>query len=319
MQYAELTWDYDEKEHQSFIENLAPIVLFTYNRLDHTRPTIEALQKNIYAAESHLIIYSDGPRDEVSEGKVAAVRAYLHTVQGFKTVEIIERPENWGLARNIIDGVTNIVNKYGKIIVLEDDIVTSKWFLKYMNDALKIYEKNEKVMQISGYSYVNGRSISETYFLPLSSSWGWATWQRCWKLFERNPQQLVKSYSKEMISEFDLAGRTDFWHQVRMNAEGKLYTWAVFFYEIVIRYKGICLFPRESLVNNIGFDGSGENCGIRDSVMNLKNGNMIRFFPNDLAVDDMQFKRVKDSFVCKTGFLFRLKSAFRRCFFENRY
>ena len=102
---------------------LAPIVLFTYNRPWHTRQTIEALQKNHLASESVIFIFSDGPKTKEDEPKVEEVRKFLKTIQGFKQIEIIEREKNWGLAKNIIDGVTKVVNEYGKVIVLEDDII----------------------------------------------------------------------------------------------------------------------------------------------------------------------------------------------------
>lgn len=153
MEYADLIWDKDKEKHEEFINNLAPIVLFAYNRLDHIRQTIEALRNNVYAAESCLYVYSDAPKDGNDIESVKLVREYLHQINGFKDIQIIEREDNFGLARNIIDGVTNIVNLYGKIIVLEDDIVTSKWFLKYMNDALVIYENSSEVMAISSFCW----------------------------------------------------------------------------------------------------------------------------------------------------------------------
>src|SRR3989339_698479 len=132
---------------------LSPIVLFVYNRLEHTRKTIEALQKNELAKDSELFLYSDGPKNEENIKKVNEVRKYINSIDGFKKVKIVEREINFGLARSIIAGVTDIVNKYGKIIVLEDDIVTSPYFLTFMNDALCLYENEEKVMHISGYFF----------------------------------------------------------------------------------------------------------------------------------------------------------------------
>lgn len=260
--YADLIWDHDDGAREKFIENLAPIVLFTYNRLEHTKKTVAALQQNMYAEESELYIYSDGPKNDATKESVEAVRAFLHQVDGFKQIHIIERKKNWGLAENIIDGVTSIVNRYGKIIVLEDDIVTSKYFLKYMNDALEVYKDMPKVMAVSGYAYINDcENLSETYFLPFNACWGWATWKRVWEGFERNPKDLLKRYTKDEIYRFNIDGAYDYWGQVLDNAEGVKYTWAVFFYEWIFRHSGLCLFPNKSLAQNIGFDGTGENCG----------------------------------------------------------
>ena len=166
LNYADLVWDRDENARAEYMNNLAPIVLFTYNRLDHTKQTVEALRANLYAKESVLYIYSDAPKTEAAGEAVQAVRDYLHTIDGFCEVYIILREENWGLARNIMDGVTEIVNQYGKIIVLEDDIVTSKYFLKYMNDALTLYKDFPQVMSVSGYMYpIEKENLPETFFM----------------------------------------------------------------------------------------------------------------------------------------------------------
>lgn len=293
MQYAELTWDHDEKEHQSFLEKLAPIVLFTYNRLDHTRQTIEALQKNVYAADSQLIIYSDGPKNEAAEEKVAAVRAYSHTIQGFKTVTIIERPENWGLARNIIDGVTNIVNKYGKIIVLEDDIVTSKWFLKYMNDALVIYQYEKEVMMINGYIYpMDKAELPETFFVKIGGCWGWSTWKNRWEYFSRNPKRIREGFSSDDIYHFNLEGYAlSRFGQIEQNYLGQIYTWAIFWDAAVFRH-GLSLNSRVSLSNNCGMDGTGEHCSVTNILDAVLTDTPVRQFPLAIKEDKVARKRM---------------------------
>ena len=268
MEYADLIWDIDEIERKKFIDNLAPIVLFTYNRLKHTKQTIEALLDNIYAEHSRLYIYSDGPKNEESVEKVQEVRDYLHTIAGFKEIVIVEREKNWGLAENIIDGVTEIVNEYGKIIVLEDDIVTSKYFLKYMNDALEIYKDEPKVMEISGYMYPlkDNKDLPETWFVHrFADCWGWATWARSWQYFERNPQKLIEEFSKKDIMAFNFDGNYDFWKQIEANAEGNLYTWAVFWQATVFKQDGYMLAVSNSMTRNAGFDKTGEHCGKSDS------------------------------------------------------
>ena len=162
--------------------NYAPIVLFTYNRLLHTRKTVESLQNNELANKSNLFIFSDGPKNEKDQVIIKDIRNYLKKIKGFKKIEIIEREKNFGLANNIIDGVTKIVNEYGKIIVLEDDILTNQYFLKFMNEALEFYEKEEKVMHISGYMYpIDSKELPDTFFIKPTTCWGWATWKRAWK------------------------------------------------------------------------------------------------------------------------------------------
>jgi GT2 family glycosyltransferase len=246
--------------------NLAPLVLFTYNRLWHTKQTVEALQKNLFAEQSNLFIFSDGPKTDKDEPKVKEVREYLKTIKGFKNIEIIERDKNLGLANNIIDGVTKIVNEYGRIIVLEDDVVTSPYFLKYMNEALNFYENNEKVMHISGYMYsIERKGLPDVFFLkPTTCSGGWATWKRAWKYFEKNPEKQIKLLDKEQIKDFNLNNSYDYWSQIILNYQGKLNTWAIFWYLSVYLNKGLSLHPRESLTKNIGTDESGTHTTSKD-------------------------------------------------------
>ncbi len=286
MQYADLIWDRDELEHKKFVDDLAPIVLFTYNRLDHTKQTIEALQKNVYAQESCIYIYSDAPKNDNAIEFVNAVREYLHQVIGFKEIHIIERDRNWGLARNIIDGVTKIVNQYGKIIVLEDDIVTSKWFLKYMNDALTIYRDQERVMSVNGYALpMDTEGIAETYFLRFADCWGWATWDRAWKFFHRDVEKTISSFSEDDIREFNFENNTDYFQQVLDNHSGKLFTWAIFWYAAVFKANGLGVMVRDSLVNNVGFDNSGEHCGADNTLAVNLSQTPIREFPLLLEED----------------------------------
>jgi FkbM family methyltransferase len=249
----------------------APIVLFTYNRLWHTKQTVEALQKNLFAQESELFIFSDGPKTEKDEPKVKEVREYLKTIKGFKNVEIIERDRNWGLANNIIDGITRIVNEYGKIIVLEDDIVTSPYFLKFMNEALNFYENNEKAMHISGYMFpVEPDGLPDVFFLKPTTCWGWATWKRAWEKFEKNPAKQINLLTKEQIFDFNLNNSYDYWSHLVQNLQGKINTWAIFWYLSVYLNGGLSLHPRESLTKNIGTDGTGVHTTQKDTFYDVK-------------------------------------------------
>lgn len=246
----------------SLDKNLAPIVLFTYNRLWHTKQTVEALQKNELASESELFIFSDGWKSEKDKPKVLEVREYLKTIGGFKKVHIIERDRNWGLADNIIDGVTQVVNEYGKIIVLEDDILTSPYFLRFMNEALERYKDEERVFGVNGYAYpMRKEGLPSAYFLKSFACWGWGTWKRAWKYFEKDPDKLIKTFTKEMIREFNFDNSNNFWYQVIANKKGKINTWAIFFYAVAFINDGLFLTPRDSFTKNIGHDASGVHSG----------------------------------------------------------
>lgn len=160
------------------MNNLAPIALFVYNRPMHTRQTVEALLANELAAESDLIIFADGAKSGKDADAVQEVREYIHSISGFKSIKINEQDTNQGLANSVIAGVTEVVNESGRIIVLEDDMVTSPYFLNYMNDSLEMYKDEDKVISIHGYMYPVKEKLPETFFLQGADCWGWATWKR---------------------------------------------------------------------------------------------------------------------------------------------
>ncbi|MCR1812023.1 glycosyltransferase [Sulfurospirillum sp. hDNRA2] len=239
---------------------LAPIVLFTYNRLWHTKQTVEALQKNALANESELFVYSDGAKNDAASLHVRNIREYLQTIEGFKKVTVIEREKNWGLANSIIDGVTNIVNQYGKIIVLEDDLVTSPCFLTYMNEALTLYENEPKVISIHGYIYPVA-DLPDTFFLKGADCWGWATWKRGWDAFEANGQKLLDEVSKRKLQkEADFDGAYAYTQMLKDQIQGKNNSWAIRWYFSALLQDALTLYPGKSYVQNIGLDGQGTHC-----------------------------------------------------------
>ena len=244
------------------MNKLAPIVLFVYNRLEHTRQTVAALRNNELARESELFIYSDAPKNVGVKAKTDEVREYIKSINGFKRVTLIKREKNLGLAASIIDGVTKIVNKYGKVIVIEDDLVTSPYFLNFMNDALEFYKDKDKVWHISGWNYpIESNGPDDVFLWRVMNCWGWATWAKNWNFFEKDASYLLKSFSEDEIKEFNLNGVEDFFEQVRANVESRANTWAVFWYATIFKNNALCVNPVISYVNNIGFDASGVHCG----------------------------------------------------------
>lgn len=241
--------------------NLAPIVLFVYNRPWHTEQTLNALMQNEWADQSILYIYSDGQKENAGkeeEEKIQEVRELIRSKEWCKEVHIIESERNKGLADSIIHGVTEVVNKYGKIIVLEDDIVTSKGFLKYMNDALALYQEEDRVMHISGYMYPHNSDLPETFFFNVPLCWGWATWKRAWKYLNEDSIDIYRKI--EEINAWDLFDRFGgeyLSYQLKANIAGLLNTWFIKWYGSVFLFKGFTLFPGKSFVQNIGFDSSG--------------------------------------------------------------
>lgn len=245
--------------------NLAPIVLFCYNRPWHTQQTLDALSLNDLASESDLIVYCDGPKISSDRNTLEAIeetRKVIKLEKRFQSITMIESDNNKGLADSIIEGVTEVVKRHGKIIVLEDDIVTSSGFLRYMNDALEVYENEEKVMHISGYMYPVKKKLPETFFIRPTSCWGWGTWKRSWDYFEKEVDKQIKFIEqkngwKEFTFNYSYPSFKD---QLFLNRDGKLNTWAIFWQASVFLKRGVSLHPYPSLVQNIGMDGSGVNC-----------------------------------------------------------
>lgn len=238
--------------------NLAPIVLFTYNRYWHTKKTVEALLSNHLSDQSELIIFSDAPKNEETAKIVYEIRNYLKSINGFKCVTIIERERNYGLANNIMDGVSQIVNKFGKVIVLEDDLVTSPYFLDYMNKALDIYKDNDKVISVHGYMYPVKEKLPETFFLKGADCWGWATWKRGWDIFDPDGEKLLQELeAKGLCKEFDFNNSFPYTKMLKDQIIGKNNSWAIRWYASAFLKDKFTLYPGISLVRNIGNDLSG--------------------------------------------------------------
>ncbi len=271
---------------------LAPIVLFVFNRPLHTRQTIEALQKNYLAKDSDLFIFSDAPKNPETAVKVCEVRDFIRRITGFKAITIIEREHNFGLAASVIDGVTRLCNEYGRVIVLEDDLVTSQYFLEYMNTALDRYKDAQQVMQISGYMFpVDFATTTDAVFLPMTTSWGWATWQRAWQHFDPSASGYEElKCDVNLQRQFNLDGVYDYFSMLELQLQGKIDSWAIRWHLSVFLHKGISLFPKVTLVANKGFDGSGIHCG----VSQLSNQKLESFKVNNYPVVEVseEMKRV---------------------------
>ena len=239
---------------------LSPIVLFTYNRLSCLQQTIEAMQENVLASKSKLCIFSDGPKGDDDGKDVDDVRKYQKTINGFADIQIIERRENWGLAKNVVDGVTSIVNEYGKVIVLEDDLVTGQHFLQFMNDGLNMYENNLNVICIHGYGYINNNSIPETYFLNTAGNLGRATWKRGWDLFEQDGQKLLNEIKSRGISyKFDRNGTYPYTKMLKNDVHCKIKAPDIRWSASALLNNKYTLYPKHSLVSHIGAGDQATN------------------------------------------------------------
>jgi hypothetical protein len=240
--------------------NLAPIILFVYNRPEHTKKTLESLKINELASESLLFIFSDGSKNENDKKSVDEVRNYISTISGFKEINIILREKNLGLADSVITGVTEVIEKYGKAIVLEDDIVSSKYFLKFMNEVLDFYELDKKIYSISGYNFpikIPESYQHQIYISPRPSSWGWATWKDRWeKAAWEIPDYDEFINRKERIRKFNQGGE-DLTRMLKKQMSGKINSWAVRWAYTHFNGNVYCIYPVKSFVKNIGADRSG--------------------------------------------------------------
>jgi len=243
------------------IATSAPIALFAYNRPDHLQQTITALRANPEAARSELYVFSDAPRKEADAAGVAAVRALVAKVSGFQSVSVVEAPENLGLAASIIGGVSKVLEKHDRIIVMEDDMITSPHFLDYMNSALEKYAADDRVISIHGYIYPTEASLPEAFFLAGADCWGWATWKRGWDLFNADGKALLAELERRKLTRaFDFDGTYPYTAMLRDQVNGKNQSWAVRWYASAFLLDKLTLYPGRSMVTNIGNDGSGSHC-----------------------------------------------------------
>lgn len=283
------------------MKELSPIVLFVYKRPWHTKCCLESLEKNQLADSSILYIYADGPRvDATIEdlNKINDVRQLIRKKNWCNETHIIEAKENKGLGNSVIDGVTEIVNRYGKIIVLEDDLVLSTGFLNYMNDALALYENEHPVMHISGYMYPVKAKLPDTFFYNSASCWGWATWARAWKYFSANSASLWQEIvSKNLVSEFTIDHTTNDDKLLQEGAatekseldiqsirSSNKWHWDMCMQASVRVKKGFCLHPFPSLVRNIGHDETGVHC---------KKGWWSKIYNSQRIADQIRVKKIK--------------------------
>lgn len=284
------------------MQNLAPIALFVYNRPQHTERTLKFLQQNELAADSRLFIFSDGAKSAQDDEKVAEVRSMIKKIDGFKSVKIFEKQENSGLANSVIAGVTQLINEYGKVIVFEDDLVSSPHTLTYFNEALKKYRNEEKVMHIGAYMYpLAKKNLPESFFFRAATSWGWATWERAWKNFEPNIDTLINQFDHKKKTAFSIDNTMNFWKQMQEFKRGKNNSWAIRWYASIFLKGGLTLNPSQSLVNNIGHDGTGVHSGINDIYNVVINPKPITQFPDVIEENKNAYEIIKGFLANRKG------------------
>ena len=242
---------------------LAPIVLFVYNRPYHTLKTLETLKSADLSSESKLIIFSDGPKNVKDCFRIFKVRKIINKIDWVKKVEIFKSNKNKGLEKSIQSGVNYVLEKYGKAIILEDDILVGKHFLTYMNTALNKYSDADEVYHVAANSAdISNITQAQTYFLHNATCWGWGTWRWTWKkdLITIEASELIEKLNKKkLVDKFDYCGASHFLNILKNNAKKNNSSWAIKWYAILVLNNKLSLHPYKTLTQNIGKDGSGTN------------------------------------------------------------
>jgi len=309
----------------------APIALFTYNRADHTRKAVESLLQNAEAKDSDLFIFSDGAKNEKAKAGVKANRDYISSIaernkklfkQGcseglFKSITVIERDNNWGVSNSFIAGITELTEKYGKVIVVEDDLIVSPYFLQYMNEALEKYKDDDRVASISAFLNPVEGNVPESFFLRYFACWGWATWKRSWDLLNTDSRDLLKLLRWKK-NDFNIGGTGPFYGILYCDKVGLNDSWAVRFYASCFLKNKLHLFPGRTMAVQSGMDGTGTHSGVSNVYNNMH--------PSEtpILLADIEVKENKDMYqtfsdfygrVHKRGFISeyrRFKSFVRR-------
>lgn len=283
------------------MKNLAPIILFVYARPSHTQKTVEALAKNTLAKESEVYIFSDNAKKSKDNENVRKVREYINTIPEkdyFKKVTIIEAQKNKGLANSVIDGVTEIINEKEKAIVVEDDLITSKFFLEYMNNALDFYNKDEKIWSISGYNLPieipNGYEY-DIYLGYRGCSWGWATWKDRWNTVDwevKDYKKFKHSYRKRKIIN---RGGPDMAQMLDAQMKGLCDSWAIRWCYEQSKQNKYTVYPVKSLIQNCGLDGTGTHSGI-NSAFDVELNQTLPTLNNELVINNKISKKFYNKF-----------------------
>jgi len=242
-------------------KELVPICLFTYNRLNETIKTIEALQNNFLAKDSDLYIYSDGGKTEKDKEKVTKVREYLYSISGFKSITTFESPTNRGLANSVISGVSKILELNERVIILEDDLVTSPNFLDFMNQALMFYQEDNTIFSISGYT-LNLPSLpgkKDYYFGYRASSWGWGIWRDRWKVIDWKVTEYENFIKDRSLVEKFKRGGSDLPRMLSNQINGRIDSWAIRFCFHQFKCNLMTVFPTKSKLISIGFSNEATN------------------------------------------------------------
>lgn len=277
---------------------VAPVVIFVHNRFNQFVKAVSALEKCKLASQTVLYIYSDGPKQNIDENDVNLIRDYSESISGFKEVNIFKSEDNKGLRRNIEQGITEVVNEHGKVIVLEEDLCMSSMFLLYMNEALDMYQDHKNVWHINGYNEVVPGSVGGySSFTSKMFCWGWATWSDRWNKYEHNVD-LFHELSRREKHELDMEGFAPISAQLKENFLGLKNTWAIYWAVAIYRNKGLCLTPHKSYISNEGFIEQGHtHSNDLNTIHDFKYVSFNVMLPKIIRLDKKYERLIRNSYL----------------------
>lgn len=241
----------------------APAAVFVYKRKDYAEETLTALRDNFLAEQTELYIFADGAKNDRDRRAVAGVQDFVREFAaggGFRSIHVKLSSDNQGLASSVIAGVTGLLDRFGRIIVLEDDLLTSRDYLTYMNDALDFYAADSRVWSVSGYTPPLkglGTWNQDVYFFYRASSWGWATWKNRWDMVDWEMRDYERFANDPALVSRLARGGSDMPGMLKQQMEGEIDSWAIRWCYTQSMADMLTVYPRVSRVRNMGNDGSG--------------------------------------------------------------
>ena len=303
----------------------APVVLFVYNRPDHTLKTLDALQSNVDADKYELIVCADGPKSDANDEtlrRVKETRKLFERKLRFRKITLDFSDKNQGCSKSIYGGISRVLSTYKDAIIVEDDIHTSPYFLKYCNQALEYYKDREEVMTVSAYSYPIRQEMKKTYFLSTGAAWGWGTWARAWKHYNADTNRLLAELeTRKLKSKFNFNDSCDFCKMLEDQRDGKIDTWDVQWYASIFLRNGLTLYPAKSLTINFGQDGSGTHYTnsisshrILEQVLSMSEHVENYIYPEKFEENAEARKSVEDYFrsISATGRIQRFRNVLKK-------
>jgi len=247
---------------QGQLSNFAPVVVFTFNRPSHLKRCVDSLLLNKESELTDFWFFVDGPRNSVDKTKIDEIIQILNEYRNVINLRIINSEKNLGLEKSIITGLNTVFEKSARVIIIEDDLVASPYFLEYCNFGLDKYEIDQRVASLHGFSYGFNKPEKNPYFFRGADCWGWATWKDRWQLFEADSNKLISQIRGNRLKrKFDLDGVYPYFNMLIRQSRGEVNSWAIRWHASMFLANKLTLYPNQTLINNDGADGSGTHAG----------------------------------------------------------